>query len=92
MTDPRERAHDLLAAAGDIVSATEPQALYWAGLRINVREFAIFDIFADEAGRQAHFAGKVAGILKDQASELVEGGWDAGVVANVMNYDILAAK
>ncbi|MEM6986401.1 MAG: hypothetical protein AAF499_07655 [Pseudomonadota bacterium] len=83
---------DLLTAAGDIVSETEPQTLYWAGLRINEREFAIFDIFADEAGRQAHFAGKVAGILKDQADELVEGGWDAGVVAKVMNYDILAAK
>ncbi|MEM9605067.1 MAG: hypothetical protein AAGA11_19550 [Pseudomonadota bacterium] len=83
---------DLLTAAGGIVAETEPKTLYWAGLRISEREFAIFDIFADESGRAAHFAGKVANILKDQANVLVEGGWDAGVVANVRNYDILAAK
>ena len=87
-----EALAELLSAAGDIVTETEPQTLYWSGLRISEREFAIFDIFADEAGRAAHFGGTVAGILKEKASTLVEGGWDEGVVARVSNYDILAAK
>ncbi|MCG8596226.1 MAG: hypothetical protein MI785_17940, partial [Kiloniellales bacterium] len=66
--------------------------LFWVALQVDETNFAIFDIFADNSGRDAHFAGKVAGLLKEQASVLVAGGWDAGVVANVSNFDILAIK
>ncbi len=83
---------ELLTAAGPIVSETEPKTLYWAALRIDEDNFAIFDIFADDTGRADHFAGKVATLLKEKSSELVEGGWDEGVVANVNNFDILAIK
>lgn len=82
----------LLAVAGQIVSDTEPKTLFWAALQLDEENFAIFDIFADDSGRQAHFAGKVAGLLKDKSSVLVEGGWDDGVVANVNNFDIHAIK
>lgn len=82
----------LLTAAGPIVAETEPQTLFWAALRIDENNFAIFDIFADESGREAHFAGQVAGLLNEQASMLVAGGWDDGVVANLNNFDILAIK
>ena len=82
----------LLSAAGEIVAQTEPETLFWVALRIDETNFAIFDIFRDEAGREAHFAGQVAGLLKQQAADLVQGGWDDGVVANVHNYDILAIK
>ena len=82
----------LLTAAGPIVADTEPMTLFWAALQIDENNFAIFDIFADDAGREAHFAGQVAGLLNERASELVSGGWDDGVVANVRNFDILAAK
>lgn len=82
----------LLTAAGPIVADTEPKTLFWAALQIDENNFAIFDIFADNSGREAHFAGQVAGLLNAKASELVSGGWDDGVVANVRNFDILAAK
>ena len=82
----------LLTAAGPIVADTEPKTLFWAALQIDESNFAIFDIFADNSGREAHFAGQVAGLLNAKASELVSGGWDDGVVANVRNFDILAAK
>lgn len=82
----------LLTAAGPIVSGTEPQTLFWAALRIDENNFAIFDIFADNSAREAHFAGQVAGLLNEKASVLVAGGWDNGVVANVSNFDILAIK
>ena len=49
-------------------------------------------IFADNSGREAHFAGQVAGLLNEKASELISGGWDDGVVANVHNFEILATK
>lgn len=82
----------LLTAAGRIVAKTEPKTLFWAALQVDRNNFAIFDIFADNSGREAHFAGQVAGLLKEKSSELVAGGWDDGVVANVNNFDILAIK
>ena len=82
----------LLTAAGPIVADTEPKTLFWAALQIDESNFAIFDIFADNSGREAHFAGQVAGLLNAKASELASGGWDDGVVANIRNFDILAAK
>lgn len=83
---------ELLTAAGPIVAETEPKTLYWVALRLDENNFAIFDIFADNSGREAHFAGQVANLLKDKSDELVEGGWDEGVVGNVNNYSILAIK
>lgn len=83
---------ELLTVAGPIVAETEPKTLYWVALRLDQDNFAIFDIFADETGREAHFAGQVAGLLQEQASTLVAGGWEEGVVANVRNYKILAIK
>lgn len=82
----------LLTAAGSIVADTEPKTLYWVALRLDANNFAIFDIFANNSGREAHFAGKVANLLKDKSSILVEGGWNEGVVNNVNNYKILAMK
>lgn len=87
-----EQLAALLTAAGPIVAETEPKTLFWAALQIDENNFAIFDIFADNSGREAHFASQVAGLLNEQASELVAGGWDDGVVANVSNFDILAIK
>ena len=87
-----EQLAALLTAAGPIVAETEPKTLFWVALQVDETNFAIFDIFADNSGRDAHFAGKVAGLLKERASVLVAGGWDAGVVANVSNFDILAIK
>ena len=82
----------LLTAAGPIVADTEHKTLFWAALQIDENNFAIFDIFADNTGREAHFAGQVAGLLNEKAAELVSGGWDEGVLANVHNFDILATK
>ena len=87
-----EALAELLSAAGQIVMETEPETLFWVALQIDETNFAIFDIFEDNSGREAHFAGQVAGLLKEKSSVLVEGGWDEGVVSNVNNFDILAIK
>ena len=81
----------MLAGAGAVIRATEPGTLVWYAIRISPDRFAIFDVFASEEGRTAHFSGHVAAALKDGADELVEGGWDKGVVANVRNTEVLSA-
>ena len=44
----------------------------WFALRLGHSTFGIFDAFPDDAGRQAHLAGRVAAALKEHATELLE--------------------
>ena len=48
----------------------EPATTAWFAIRLGPSTFGIFDAFPDEAGRQAHLAGKVAAALKEKAAEL----------------------
>ena len=43
----------------------------WFALRLGPSTFAIFDAFADEAGRQAHLTGPIAKALFASASDLL---------------------
>jgi quinol monooxygenase YgiN len=81
---------DMLSGGSEIVRATEPKTLVWYALQNGKSTFAIFDVFAIEADKNAHFAGKLAAELKAKAGDLIEGGWDQGVVANIENYQILS--
>lgn len=64
----------------------EPATIAWFGIRIGPSTFGIFDAFPDEAGRQAHLAGKVAAALMAKAPELFA---QPPVIETV---DVLAAK
>jgi quinol monooxygenase YgiN len=48
--------------------------------------FGIFDAFPDEAGRQAHLAGRVAAALMAKASELLS------QPPSIEKVDVMAAK
>ena len=48
----------------------EPATSVWFAIRLGESTFGIFDAFANEAGRQAHLAGKVAEALFAKAPEL----------------------
>ena len=48
----------------------EATTLMWFALRLGPTTFAIFDAFADEAGRQRHLAGPIAQALMAQAPTL----------------------
>jgi quinol monooxygenase YgiN len=48
----------------------EPATVAWFAIRLGPSEFGIFDAFPDDAGRQAHLAGRVADALMAQAAEL----------------------
>jgi quinol monooxygenase YgiN len=49
----------------------EPQTIAWFAIRIAPSSFGIFDVFADDSGRQAHLSGKVAAALMAKAPELL---------------------
>jgi quinol monooxygenase YgiN len=64
----------------------EPATVAWFGIRLGPSTFGIFDAFPDEAGRQAHLAGKVAAALKESASDLF------AVAPAIEKADVLASK
>jgi quinol monooxygenase YgiN len=49
----------------------EATTLLWFALRLGPTSFAIFDAFADEAGRQRHLSGPIAEALMTQAPALL---------------------
>lgn len=81
---------EFLTKAAKLVSDNEPETLYWFAIRIDENTFAINDGFASDSGVEAHFVGKLAASLKERADELVEGGWDNGVLPNVVQSEILS--
>jgi quinol monooxygenase YgiN len=64
----------------------EPGTTAWFAIRSGPTSFAIFDVFEDEAGRQAHLTGKVAEALMANAKELLE------VPPVILQVDVIAAK
>lgn len=64
----------------------EPATTAWFGIRLGPSTFGIFDAFPDEAGRQAHLAGKVAAALMAQADSLL------AAPPSIEKVDVLAAK
>lgn len=42
----------------------EPATTAWFAIRLGPSTFGIFDVFPDEAGRQAHLTGRVAAAIE----------------------------
>jgi len=49
----------------------EPATKLWFSLRLGPSTFAVFDAFADEAGRQTHLNGPIAKALMEIAPKLL---------------------
>ncbi len=64
----------------------EPGTVTWYATQLGPSTFGIFDTFADDAGRQAHLAGRVAAALMASAAELL------AQPPSIEKVDILAAK
>src|ERR1700730_14062901 len=71
---------------GKALVAAEPATIAWFGVRLGPSTFAIFDAFPDEAGRQAHLAGKVAAALMAKAGDLL------AEPPTIRKADVLASK
>jgi quinol monooxygenase YgiN len=82
----KEAEVEALLKGGLPIVQEEPGTLAWFGIRIGPTTFGIFDAFSDEAGRQAHLAGRVAAALMAKAPELLA---SPPVIEKV---DVLASK
>ncbi len=82
----------LLKEGAKLINATEPETYFWIALKTDNDTYAIFDAFQNKAAQKAHFSGKVASALQQNAQHLIEGGWEQGVVPNVHNFQIIASS
>lgn len=82
----------LLHNAANIITQSEPETSLWLALKIDSSTYAIFDTFTNEAARTTHFKGIVAETLKENAQNLIVGGWDKGVLNNVHHFNIVASS
>jgi quinol monooxygenase YgiN len=71
---------------GRALVEAEPATIIWFGIRLGPSSFAIFDAFPDDAGRQAHLAGKVAAALMAKAGDLL------AQPPSIKKADVLASK
>ncbi len=76
---------DFLRSALPLVRA-EPATQAWFALRFGRGEYGIFDVFSDDAGRDAHLSGDVAKALMQRAGELLDKAPEIG------KLDVLAEK
>ena len=58
----------------------------WFAIRFGQSEFGIFDVFPDDAGRDAHLTGAVANALMENASTLL------AKPPSIEKIDVLADK
>jgi len=64
----------------------EPDTRAWFAIRMGPATYGIFDVFPDDAGRQAHLSGAVGTALMERADELFSS------PPEITQLDVLAAK
>lgn len=64
----------------------EPATIAWFAVRLSASTFGIFDVFPDDAGRDAHLSGQVAAALMAKAEELFS------TPPTIEKIDVLASK
>jgi quinol monooxygenase YgiN len=72
--------------SGRTIVEDEPETIAWFAVRLSDSQFAIFDAFPDDSGRQAHLSGRVAEALMAQAEELLAHPPD------IQQADVIVAK
>ncbi len=68
------------------LAESEPATTAWFAIKLGPSTFGIFDVFPDNAGRQAHLNGPIAAALMAKASELL------AKPPVIEQWDVLAAK
>src|SRR5580692_9939936 len=67
------------------LAEAEPATIAWFAIKMGPSTFGIFDVFPDDAGRQAHLTGPIAAALMAQAADLL------AEAPTIENIDVLAA-
>jgi quinol monooxygenase YgiN len=71
--------------AGLTLVQQEPATTAWFGIRLGPSTYGIFDVFPDEAGREAHLRGQVAQALGEAVGQLFG-------PPTITRLDVLASK
>ena len=82
----KEKEVAQLLQGGLAIVEQEPATITWYAIKLGPSTFGIFDTFPDDAGRDAHLAGRVAAALMAQAPELLSS------APTIDKVDVLAAK
>lgn len=82
----QESAVESFLHGGLALVEAEPATTVWFAIRMGSSTFGIFDAFPDDAGRQAHLAGRVAAALMAKAPDLL------AKPPSIEQIDVLAAK
>jgi quinol monooxygenase YgiN len=82
----KEKEVEAFLSGGLALVEQEPATTAWFAVQSSATTFGIFDAFPDEAGRDAHLAGKLAEVLMAKAGELFAS------PPQIMKIDVLAAK
>jgi quinol monooxygenase YgiN len=82
----KEKEVEQFLNGGLAIVREEPATIAWFAIRMGPSKFGIFDAFPDEAGRQAHLAGRVAAALMAKAPDLL------AKPPSIEKIDVLAAK
>jgi len=80
-----EQVEEFLVSALPLVRQ-EPATTAWFAIHFGRSEYGIFDVFADDSGRDAHLSGAVAKALMEQAETLL------AQPPRIQKLDVLAHK
>ena len=82
----KEAAVEKFLAGALPLANQEATTPVWFALQLGPSTFAIFDAFADDAGRQTHLSGPIASALMANAAELL------ARAPQIEQVDVLAVK
>ena len=71
--------------SGRALVEDEQASTAWFAIRLGPSSFGIFDVFPDDAGRDAHLSGAVAAALGEQTGKLFS-------APTIEKLDVLASK
>lgn len=67
------------------LALAEPATTEWFAVRLDTSTFAVFDVFPDDDGRDAHLGGPIAKALMESVGTLI-------APPTIEKLDVLAAK
>lgn len=82
----KEKEVESFLKGGLAIVQEEPATTAWFAIHMGPSTYGIFDVFPDEAGRQAHLSGRVAAALMAKAADLL------AAPPRIEKVDVLAAK
>ena len=82
----KEKELESFLEQGGELAQQEQQTIAWFAIKMGPSTFGIFDVFNDEAGREAHLNGQIAAALMKKAPELLAQG------PKIEKIDVVASK